>query len=344
MKYIVAVLFLSLLYGCTSKEHPMEKYGFDITEEIHFHPIHNDFLFKPTAIEFFDSLLLVHDPVEENTYTLFNAYTSELILCGGQKGSGPNDIMYGQFIDKINAKGFQVVDMISRKTLVFNIDTILDRKKFLPVRSFFYDDLFSEKPEGLESCYYVNDSLMWGLGNFPKGKYLCLTAEGDSYIGNYPQDIKMEISPFYLYQGVLHVSQERNRILYHSPLGYYYELYEEGKEGKWKKRFEEYLPLVEHVNDAVTDATPMGICSADFGIDCLFLLFSGRTIKESPTEAFLASHILMMDFDGNKRKCLETDRLNVSICVDTEHDRIYAIAKNPDNGEYEVGYYIYRNE
>ena len=337
MKKFQFLVLLCFLYGCKQKESPMDLYGFSVAEQVCFHPVKSDFLFKPTAIEVFDSLVLVHDPVENNTYTLFRLGASSPLLSGGQKGSGPDDILYGQFIDKINEKEFQVVDIAGRKTMVYNLDSILQTRTFRPVRSFFYSEAESQKVEGMQYAYYVDDSQKIGLGDSKYGKYFCLTKDTVTYFGNYPEEEGMKMSPFYLYQGVLHINDRRDRMLYHSPIGYYYELY--AREGcTWKACFKEYIPT-EHTEDAVTENTPMGICSADLDDEFVYLLFSGRTGKQFPEETFLASHILVLNTRGEKIKSLETDRLNISIAVAGKQRRIYAIAKNPETGEYEVGYY-----
>lgn len=337
MKKFQFLVLLCFLCGCKQKESPMALYGFNVTEQVRFHPVKSDFLFKPTAIEVFDSLVLVHDPVENNTYTLFRLGASAPLLSGGQKGSGPDDILYGQFIDKINEKEFQVVDIAGRKTLVYNLDSILQTRTFRPVRSFFYSEAESQKVEGMQYAYYVDDSQKIGLGDSKYGKYFCLAQDTVTYFGNYPEEEGMKMSPFYLYQGVLHINDRRDRMLYHSPIGYYYELFaREG--GTWESCFKEYIPT-EHTEDAVTENTPMGICSADLDDEFVYLLFSGRTGKQFPEETFLVSHILVLNTHGEKIKSLETDRLNISIAVAGKQRRIYAIAKNPETGEYEVGYY-----
>lgn len=155
MKKFQFLVLLCFLCGCKQKESPMALYGFNVAEQVRFHPVKSDFLFKPTAIEVFDSLVLVHDPVENNTYTLFRLGASAPLLSGGQKGSGPDDILYGQFIDKINEKEFQVVDIAGRKTLVYNLDSILQTRTFRPVRSFFYSEAESQKRRG------CNMHIMW---------------------------------------------------------------------------------------------------------------------------------------------------------------------------------------
>lgn len=339
MNKILFLVSLCFLCGCQQEKSPMAQYGFNVTEQVSFHPVKSDFLFKPTAIEVFDSLVLVHDPVEDNTYTLFHLGASEPLLSGGQKGSGPDDILYGQFIDKINEKEFQVVDIASRKTMVYNLDSILKTRTFRPVRSFFYSEAEPQKVDGLQYAYYVDESQKIGLGDSRYGKYFCMSKDTVTYFGNYPEMEGMNMSPFYLYQGVLHINDRRNLMLYHSPIGYYYELYARDG-GVWKACFKEYLPTV-HMEDAVTENTPMGICSADMDKEFVYLLFSGRTAKQFPEETFLASHILVLNNRGEKIKSLETDRLNISIAVASEQRRIYAIAKNPKTGEYEVGYYSF---
>ena len=69
MKKFQFLVLLCFLYGCKQKESPMDLYGFSVAEQVCFHPVKSDFLFKPTAIEVFDSLVLVHDPVE-NIYQI----------------------------------------------------------------------------------------------------------------------------------------------------------------------------------------------------------------------------------------------------------------------------------
>lgn len=148
-------------------------------------------------------------------------------------GNGPDDILYGQFIDKVGERCFQVVDGAGQKTLVYNLDSILKKRSFVPIRSFFYSDLKLNKDEFVQNCYYVNDTLKWGLGASARGKYFCIGSHSLTYAGAYPELADME-NPFYFYQGVLHISFDRNWVLYHSPIGYYYELYRKSGE-EWKQ-------------------------------------------------------------------------------------------------------------
>lgn len=341
MNKIYALLLVCVMLGCSHrKENPMHSYGFETIKELKFHSINlDDYIFKPTAIEVFDSLLLVYDPVENVNYTIFNINTLKPIFSGGNIGEGPDDILYGQFIDKINDKEFQVADLSNRKVMVYNIDSILFRQSFIPVKKISFAD-FSGKTDGnVEIMYYVNDSLNVSIGPFNSGKLAFLGPSNVEYKGSYPKDLAIDSHPFYFYQGVMQINHEKNLVLYHSPVGYYYDLYSMDK-NEGNLVFSEYKP-VEHVNDVTTNNTFLGISSADFAGDEIFLLFSGRTRKEFSDDAFLANNILVLDDSGNKQESYVTDRDNFWISVDNHKKIIYAIAKNPESYENEIGYYIY---
>ena len=179
MKKVFFLISLCLLCGCQRKESPMALYGFGVTEQVRFHPVKSDFLFKPTAIEVFDSLVLVHDPVENNTYTLFRPGASAPLLSGGQKGSGPDDILYGQFIDKINDKelllwvkgrlrlrcwellqrtrsevSFYVSDHGKNKIFSYDMDSVLADPDYTPSVK-----LVMDKTNFPSEYEYINDTL-----------------------------------------------------------------------------------------------------------------------------------------------------------------------------------------
>lgn len=127
--------------------------------------------FKPQSIEVFDSLLLISDPIEGDLYLLVNLHTGKLECKGGQRGEGPQDMLYGAIIDKIDDDKFQVVDVMSRKNCVFSIAKILDECIFEPITIYPYNQE-KENDERLVSLYQINDSSYLGLGMFEKGKYL----------------------------------------------------------------------------------------------------------------------------------------------------------------------------
>lgn len=335
--FIVTCMFL----GCNAeKESLVHQYGFERLGELKFHLLDlNESLFKPIAMDVFDSLLLVYDPVEGLNYTVYNLNTLKPVLSGAQKGEGPDDVLYGPFFDKKGQKEFQIADLSNRKILFYDMDSIVGRNSFQPTRRLMYSQFDGQTDGSIEIMYNVNDTLQVAIGPFQSGKLAFLSPSGVRYAGAYPSDLEVSSHPFFLYQGVLQINNDRDIILYHSPLGYYYEVYKLDASGP-KLLFTEYEP-VEHVDDASTINTISGICSADFVDDKIYLLFSGRTRKEYQDEEWLANDILVLDETGHKIGSYHTDRDNAWISIDAAKKRIYCIAKNPVTYEFEIGYYIF---
>lgn len=339
MNKVIVFVLIVIVCGCSNGNNSMEQYGFNTVEELDFHLINlNDDIFKPTAIEIFDSLMLVYDPIEDCNYKIYNIETLKPIISGCKKGEGPNDILYGQFIDKINSNCFQVTDPSSRKILIYNIDSIIKQQTFNPIANISYET-FANKilDENIGVLYHISDSLNVGLGPFKEGKYISFGNNVSFEFGHYPEELVMESHPFYLHQGALQINSEKNIFLYHSPIGYYYEIYKY-ENGKYVRVMQEYKNI-EHINDASTENTIMGICSADFSSEYIYLLYSGRTMKEYPDDAYFADNILVINDIGDKIKCFKTNRSNLYISVDSVKGRIYSISKNPESDELEIGYY-----
>ena len=339
MKKFKLLLIVLFLLGCSNNKNLMSKYGFESTQELSFNLIDlNDSIYLPRWVEIFDSLLLVYDPIDKYNYAIFNINTQSLVIRGGEKGEGPDDIMYGQFVDKINDKEFQVSDLTNRKILIYNIDSIISNNTFKPIKKVFYSQYEMKSKESLEIMYYLNDSINIGIGPFNSGKYAFIKNNEVNYVGKYPDELITQGHPFYVHQGVFQINDERDIILYHSPLGLYYEIYA-CDNGEFNKINGEYV-LTEFVNDCSTENTIKGINSADFAKNEIFLLFSGKTDKEYSNAVF-ADNILVCDIDGTKKRSYKTDRNNICIGVDSLNRRIYCVAQNPENYEFEVGYYKY---
>lgn len=337
MKNILVIFVAICCFSCSSNHGKFEKYGFGKEKELTFNLLEiSDYIYKPTWIEVFDSLLLVYDPVDGLNYTIYNINTMKPVVSGGKKGEGPNDILYGQFVDKINDKEFQVCDLVGRKVLIFNVDSIMFNKTFVPSKRI----PFKQQPDNpIEIMYYLNDSTNIGLGPFQSGKYAVLGHKNTAYWGHHPTELESKINPFFIHQGVLQINSNREIILYHSPLGYYYEILRFQNDSLVKVGGE--YELTEFKFDASTENTIKGMNAADFTDNEIYMMFSGRTNKEYPSDAVLADNIFVCTLDGKKLKHYKTDRSNVCIAVDGKNRRIYCVCKNPENYEFEIGYYQY---
>ena len=339
MKKLILLLIILFIEGCSNNESSMAKYGFENSKELSFNLLDlNESIYRPTGVEIFDSLLLIYDPVDKYNYAIYNINTLSLVIRGGEKGEGPDDIMYGQFVDKINNKEFQVSDLVNRKILIYNIDSIIKNRTFKPINKIFFSQYDTKGKGSIETMYYLNDSVNIAIGPFTSGKYAYLNNNRIDYVGKYPDELKSVGHPFYIHQGVLQINEKRNIILYHSPLGLYYEIYTYD-DGINNKIGGDYV-LTEFVNDCSTNNTMKGINSADFADNEIFMLFSGKSDKES-SNAIFADNILVCDLNGTKKKCYKTNRSNLCISLDALNRKIYCIAQNIENYEFEIGYYEY---
>jgi hypothetical protein len=338
------ILVLFAVESCKKKAQSIDSV-FPQSESLKFTPLElGDFFFKPETLEVFDSLLLVCDPVESHHYSIVNLNTRKVILEGGQRGNGPDDLVYGSIIDKIDDDLFQVIDATNRKTLIYSISNIINTSKFIPESKIFYSNLDSEIRDGTMVMFSLNDSISIGLGIYKKGKYVIYKRDGTfEYLLNYPESTDNIVNPYLIHQGLLHFNKDRKIFLYHSPLGYYYELVSYTN-NLFETIASEYIPheyMAENGEFLVTEKTICGINTADFTTEEIFMLYSGRNMKDYPHTAFYCNRILVIDYKGDKKRIYYLDRDVSMMNVDEKHRKIYAIAQNPETFELEIGYFSY---
>jgi hypothetical protein len=304
----------------------------------------DEYFFKPISMEVFDSLLLICDPVDDHHYSIVNLNTSEVILTGGHKGSGPDDLLFGAIMDKIDHDLFQVIDAANRKTLVFSISDILRTFEFVPAKRISYQSLNPEIKDVTMFMYILTDTTKISLGMYDKGKYVRYTNNDMfDYWLDYPEKKNYSINPFHVHQGVIHINRSKGVFLYHSPFGYYYEMVTYAN-GSLNVVFSDYLPheLIEDNGEfLISGETRCGINTADFTSDEVFMLYSGRNMKDYPRNSYYCDKILVTDYEGVKKKVYHLDRDVSYMMTDEKTRRIYAIAQHPETFELEIGYFNY---
>lgn len=296
--------------------------------------------FKPLCIEVFDSLLLVCESTRENIFKLLDVNTLQVVCEGGSVGSGPNDLMSYTILDKIDNRRFQVTDVSNKKILFYDIEEIRKTGKFVPYAYKSYNDI-----DGNDSpmfiFYEMEDSVYVGLGMMEEGKYAIHTRDKVMYKGSYPDNSKLTINPYLIHQGVLHIDRIRDLLLYHSPMGYYYELVSY-KHNQWNTLITDYLPHAYRISNGqclLTEDTPCGISQAEFVKDGILLLYSGRTMKDYPKTAFYCDKIFYNTLEGEYKLMCNLERQVSMMAVDELNKRVYVISVNPETYELELGYY-----
>lgn len=296
--------------------------------------------FKPLCVEAFDSLLLVCESTKENIFKLLNVNTLQIVCEGGRVGNGPNDLMSYTILDKIDNKRFQVTDVFNKKILFYDIEKIIKTGRFAPYAYKSYNGI-NGYDNSTFILYEMEDSVYVGLGIVEDGKYLIYASGEVMQIGCYPSNSERTINPYLVHQGVLHIDRTRDLLLYHSPMGYYYELLSY-KNGLWNTLITDYLPHSYKISNdqcLLTENTPCGINQAEFVEDGILLLYSGRTMKEYPKTAFYCDKMFYNNFKGEYKLKFNLERQVSMMAVDGVNERVYVISVNPNTYELELGYY-----
>lgn len=296
--------------------------------------------FKPLCLEVFDSLLLVCESTKENVFKLLNMNTLQIVSEGGRIGNGPNDLMSYTILDKIDNKRFQVTDVFNKKILFYNVEEIVETGRFVPYAYQSYNNI-NGYDNSIFIMYEMKDSVYVGLGMVENAKYAIYTPEGVMQTGCYPDNSERTINPYLIHQGVLHIDRTRDLLLYHSPMGYYYELLSY-KHGQLNTLITDYLSHPYRISNGqclLTENTPCGINQAEFVEDGILLLYSGRTMKEYPKTAFYCDKILYNTFEGEHKLQYNLERQVSMMAVDGVNERVYVISVNPNTYELELGYY-----
>lgn len=336
------VCLMSCLICCSCSVHHQDSFPvYEKEISLKYESLGCDSLFfKPLCIEVFDSLLLVCESTRENIFKLLDVNTLQVVCEGGSVGSGPNDLMSYTILDKIDNRRFQVTDVSNKKILFYDIEEIRKTGKFVPYAYKSYNDI-----DGNDSpmfiFYEMEDSVYVGLGMMEEGKYAIHTRDEVMYKGSYPNKSNPTINPYLIHQGVLHIDRIRDLLLYHSPMGYYYELVSY-KHNQWNTLITDYLPHVYRISNGqclLTEDTACGITQAEFLKDGILLLYSGRTMKDYPKTAFYCDKIFYNTLEGEYKLKYNLERQVSMMAVDDLNKRVYVISVNPETYELELGYY-----
>ncbi len=349
------ILFSSILLGVVacSNTNTTSPYQYPETKELSYTPLITDepLVLKPLAIEVFDSIVITWDPYEEFHFSVINAKNNTLLFKGGSKGQGPDEFLYPVILDKVSDHVLQIVDCAARKVSLFKVSDILDNKSFKAYQIIKYSDMDSNLKEGeyIDFLYYVNDHTLVAVGYFHTSKYALFHLDKNSvdYIFDFPEDNRHNhikeprISKYTAYQGILHFNPSRNTILYHSPLAFYYEVFEIDNPLKMLSSYFEpvdYSPGSDG-RAAMSADNKSGIIWGDLSDTKTYLLYAGRTNAEYGSDTYLSDQIFVLNHQGKKLVKHHLDRDVLSFVVDDTQQKIYAIVINPDSEQFEIGYF-----
>jgi len=304
---------------------------------------------KPLTFEVFDNIFIVWDPYEEFHFTVIDAKKNTLLFRGGRKGQGPDEFLYPVILDKVSDSILQIVDCAARKVSLLNVSDVLKTNSFKAYKTINYSDISLKDGEFIDFLYYINDDTLVGVGYFHTSKYIFYQIDSNNieYIFDLPEDKRHyhkrepKITKYTAYQGVLHFNPARNTILYHSPMSFYFEVFESVQPSEML--FTHFEPINYIIDDfgraAIHPNNKSGIIWGDLSDSKIYLLYSGRSKTEYGADAFLSDQMFVLTHHGEKLVKYHLMRDVFSFVLDEKQQKIYAIVFNPETEQFEIGYF-----
>lgn len=274
-------------------------------------------ILNPVYFSLTDSFIVIQNKKIEYNLTLINRNDS-LIFDIAKKGNGPNEIV--QFIPVSN----------NRK----NIITFADRaqKKLYSFRIINKEPIllneisFDDKIPRFFSLNILNDSILVSTGMFSEGRFGLYNIKNKSiiYTGNYPKNIESEqlsfphIAALYsgtqigikpegdlfaaIYNGLLDIFKLQNNKLVNCKSIYYhfpkFNIFENG-------------PIVGNSKE-----TKEGFRSISCDSNYIYLLYSGKSMKDYDMDAFTGNKIYVYNWQGDPVVSYITDSDLKSIFIE----------------------------
>ncbi|MCD8094252.1 MAG: TolB-like 6-bladed beta-propeller domain-containing protein [Bacteroides sp.] len=297
---------------------------------------------RPYLIQYADSSLLIYDDIGDSLFLLVDLKENNRVYRFGQRGEGSNEFL--QVFNFCHMKSDSILgvyDAYKHDLREINLGKVKRGEIDFPV--LFKDTLSSIKLFPTQYDTYL------GLG-FYENNMLSLTgnAIGSKFFFEYPyKDSHEKAIPNRLrgmaYQGTLCSNQSLDKFLYIVHSAPIFTLYSVKKD-----RIEKTYEWIGGYPDYTTEETgeyrsaPM---SADNIIsfimayatdNYIYLLYSGKSIREAGANAFKANTIYRLSWDGKPMGKFELDYPLTNFCVSDNDDIMYALA---DKGEAELVQY-----
>lgn len=338
MRYLSIITIALVLFSCNSKVNPT---GFKNTISLKGFPLQIDVV-EPTSFILFDSIMVLSDLHDGFHFSLINIDRQKIIKRVIAKGKADDELINSVDLSKISDKLFQVNDIVTRKMAIYPIDSALNAAKLKPVKIFHYDQIPLQKDEMLVNLYYVNDSLLLGLGSFKQGRYLVCKVNDTlitsiNYQYDYPTNkehndtIETNFTRFTAFQGMLGISPDRTKIVYSSPFSYNYEIFNIAASQYIKTKSEcLFWPVYQVLSNKCaifTRDVRLGVLNNCIDDNQFYLAYVGKKLSEYKNdETAGARNIHVYSNDGEPLENYILDRDILYMQADKNRKTILAIS------------------
>lgn len=294
---------------------------------------------SPLLLQYADSSLLIYDRLADSLFLLIDLADNNRIYRFGQKGQGANDFLQVYSFGRTKSDSvIAVYDAYAHKLRELNLHQVKREPAQFPVLA--EDSILSFK------LFLTKYGSCLGTGFYEKG-ILSIAQKGKDpqFFFEYPyrdkreKDISNQLRAM-AYQGELCLNPSLDKCFYvvrHAPVMMIFSVTEAGikKDFEWIAGYPEYkTEITESYSAAPMSADNKLAFIAAYATDqFIYLAYSGKTIREAQDDAFQASVIYQLSWDGKPVRKLELDYMISKFCVTDDDKCMYALA---DKGELEL--------
>lgn len=294
----------------------------------------SDSLGVPKGMVIVDSIMIFYDVDGQFLFKMVNLKTQQIMGKFGLIGRGPGEFPKYALIEKVPASDRQlgIYSPPTSNYSMVNLDSILKNNHYRSEKIFGRFDVHHNAISILDSTRFI------GTGLFKK-RYMISSADGGimQKVGEYPYIENFEgISQNDLgmaMQGKLKVKPDGKKFVmayYNSPTMEIYKILPNtiSKESYFYRSPPKFTPesTATSMSVSFSDENIEGYRDAYVTDDYIYLLYSGRTMREYGREAYQGDIIHVYNWDGEKVGTYSLARDAHFIAVDAEDRFLYALS------------------
>lgn len=298
--YLLFVV-LFLLANCSKTNdlanHFGEKVFLDIYDSIY---LENHGVLNPIYLSITDSFIVIQNKGTENNLSLIDknlTYTLNTV----QKRNGPNEVVQFIFVENIRNNTITFADREKRKMYSLKIEN--------NIASLIEELHFDNTIPRFFSLNELNDSILIGTGMFPNGRFAIYNKRNQKaqYMGEYPRNPESKNLAFphiaALYSGTqigLNPNGEYFAAIYNGLLDIYKVDIDNTLIHKRSNHyhFPKFLDLENGPIIGNSKETVEGFRSISCDSNYIYLLYSGKSMRDFEMDAFTGNKIYVYNWEG----------------------------------------------
>lgn len=343
MRYVVPISIVLIFFSCSYKgPNDLVLRAFSKVENLKMKStmIKSSEIGEIVDLLVIDSFLISDEIFSKKIFKLYNLRTGKLLSNFINKGKGPNEMIFPHLLNYYDSDCFTSFDSNSKELIYFSLNEILNQNYQFHRKEKI--EFTTEKSFAAKS-YLLNDSMLLCTGFLKKGQYCIynLNSKNSEYFLDYPYDEKHKgetnETKGQAFQCEISIKPDRKKFA--NVTGAIFEICEfHNIEINRIFRKVYYFPVYKVVqNHAAFDSTqPYGFHSITSTDSFIFMIYSGRSMKEYGDEYYAGKNLLVFDWNGNPVVNFILDRYLKRYTLDASQMKIYGYCTNPISGEPEI--------